>query len=236
MSESPTSPIVRARSRFHRFRGWLWALVALCTAALLGLAYRAYQVMPPSLSTYAEMYTTARPLSDFSLQGSDGAVMTPQQLQGHWTLVFVGYTSCPDICPMTMAMLAGAVPQLKQQLPAGDQLEVWFISVDPKRDTTQQLGQYLAYFNQPAIKAMTAPHARLLPLVRELNLSYAINEPDQAEYLVSHTAAMALLNPRGELVGRFLPMSPTEQQTVPVVSRAQLLQDFPIMMARLAAQ
>lgn len=236
MLEPSKPPRVRTRVGFRRFRVWLWLLVVLSAAALLGLAYRAYQVMHPPLSQYAEIYPKARPLSPFSLQSSAGDIMTPQQLQGHWTLVFVGYTSCPDICPMTMAMLAGAVPQLTQHLPAGEQLEIWFISVDPKRDTAEQLAQYLAYFNQPAIKAMTASHDRLMPLVRELNLSYAIHEPDQAEYLVSHTAAMALLNPQGALVGRFLPMRHAEQQTVPVVSRTQLLHDFPIMLARLAAQ
>lgn len=76
----------------------------------------------------ALVYETAKPLSDFSLRDQQGKLVTKQQFLGQWNLVFLGYTSCPDICPMTLAKLNNAYKNLQAEYP----LQVWFISVDPK--------------------------------------------------------------------------------------------------------
>ena len=74
----------------------------------------------------ALVYETAKPLSDFSLSDQQGKLVTKQQFLGQWNLVFLGYTSCPDICPMTLAKLNNAYKNLQAEYP----LQVWFISVD----------------------------------------------------------------------------------------------------------
>jgi protein SCO1/2 len=151
-------------------------------------------------------------------------------LNGHWTLAFVGYTFCPDICPMTMAMLSGSYAEMVKMLPPEQRLQLWFVSVDPKRDTVAQLGNYVGYFEQPAITGMTANHDQLFPFVRELGLMYAISTTTEEDYRVDHSASIVLINPKGQLVAMFKPEMTMEPNSVPVVTKAQLLRDFPAVL------
>ncbi len=208
----------------------IWALAFLVLTVVSG--YLGYQYLTSqSELTSALVYPAPRNLSEFSLIDHRGNSVGREQLQGQWTLAFVGYTYCPDICPMTMATLSGAVAQLQQALPKGQQLGLWFISVDPKRDTQKQLQTYVGYFEQRALTGVTASHDQLFPFVRELGLSYAISSSTEPEYRVDHSASIVLLNPAGQLVAVFKPEINAE--AVPVVSKAQLLRDFPLVMAQL---
>lgn len=208
----------------------IWALAFLVLTVVSG--YLGFQYLTSqSELTSALVYPAPRNLSEFNLIDHRGNAVGREQLQGQWTLAFVGYTYCPDICPMTMATLSGAVAQLQQALPKGQQLGVWFISVDPKRDTQKQLQTYVGYFEQRALTGVTANHDQLFPFVRELGLSYAISSSTEPEYRVDHSASIVLLNPVGQLVAVFKPEINSE--AVPVVSKAQLLRDFPLVMTQL---
>jgi protein SCO1/2 len=208
----------------------IWALAFLVLTVFSG--YLGYQYLTSqSELTSALVYPAPRNLSDFNLIDHRGNAVGREQLQGQWTLAFVGYTYCPDICPMTMATLSGAVAQLQQALPKGQQLGIWFISVDPKRDTQQQLQTYVGYFEQRALTGVTANHDQLFPFVRDLGLSYAISSSTEPEYRVDHSASIVLLNPLGQLVAVFKPE--VNSEAVPVVSKAQLLRDFPLVIAQL---
>lgn len=208
----------------------IWALAFLVLTVVSG--YLGYQYLTSqSELTSALVYPAPRNLSEFSLIDHRGNAVGREQLQGQWTLAFVGYTYCPDICPMTMATLSGVVAQLQQALPKGQQLGVWFISVDPKRDTQKQLQTYVGYFEQRVLTGVTANHDQLFPFVRELGLSYAISSSTEPDYRVDHSASIVLLNPVGQLVAVFKPEINSE--AVPVVSKAQLLRDFPLVMAQL---
>ncbi len=204
----------------------IWAVLLLIAAlAAGGLVYR--QLDQPAEFSHVLIYPTPRDLKPFSLSGHNAQPVGREQLNGHWTLAFVGYTFCPDICPMTMAMLAGSYTELSKALPAGQKLQLWFVSVDPKRDTVTQLGNYVGYFEQPAILGVTANHDQLFPFVRELGLMYAISSTTDDDYRVDHSASVVLINPHGQLVAMFKPELGAEQNTVPVVTKAQLLRDFP---------
>lgn len=208
----------------------IWALAFVVLTIVSG--YLGYQYLTSqSALTSALVYPAPRNLSEFTLIDHRGNAVGREQLQGQWTLAFVGYTFCPDICPMTMATLSGSVAQLQQALPKGQQLGIWFISVDPKRDTQKQLQTYVGYFEQRALTGVTANHDQLFPFVRDLGLSYAISSSTEPEYRVDHSASIVLLNPEGQLVAVFKPEINAE--AVPVVSKAQLLRDFPLVMAQL---
>ena len=88
----------------------------------------------------------SRAVPDLSFTDQDGQPLSLSQLKGKWTLLFFGYTFCPDICPITLAQLR----QIKSELPADAvaNLRIVLISVDPDRDTPQQLKQYLGYFDK----------------------------------------------------------------------------------------
>lgn len=211
---------------FRNFSYLLLALAALIAGAALYLVSQ--DNAEPKL---ALVYPQPRVLADFQLQDQFGETVNRERLYGQWTLAFVGYTYCPDICPMTLAKLAGLQPELAKQL---DQpLKVWFVSVDPQRDTIEQLNDYVSYFNQPAVIGMTAGHDQLFPFVRQLGLMYAISSStDEAAYLVDHSASVALINPKGQLVAMFKP--PMQPGTIPVLDGEQLLADFPLVLARVA--
>jgi protein SCO1/2 len=204
--------------------------VAVITALAAGLF--SYQYLQQSQQPeHALVYPKARDLTEFTLTSHKGQPLTRQQLQGQWTLAFVGYTFCPDICPMTMATLTGSYAQLQAMLPEGQKLAIWFISADPQRDTVSALANYVGYFEQPAITGLTAGHDKLFPFVRDLGLMYAISSTTEPDYLVDHSASIVLINPQGQVAAVFKPEMKVGE--VPLVTKAILLADFPKVLAQL---
>ncbi|MEO3865111.1 SCO family protein [Rheinheimera fenheensis] len=209
------------------FRKLLYVLLA---AGALVTGVVLYQLA----SSHAEpklalVYPQPRALADFNLTDQHGDTVNRERLYGQWTLAFVGYTYCPDICPLTLAKLAGVQPELAALVK--EPLKVWFISVDPNRDTIEQLNNYVSYFEQANVLGMTAGHDQLFPFVRQLGLMYALSSTTEENYLVDHSASVVLINPLGQLVAMFKP--PMQVGQLPVVDAEQLLADFPLVLARL---
>ncbi|WP_404342053.1 SCO family protein [Pseudoalteromonas mariniglutinosa] len=170
----------------------------------------------------ALIYKSAKPLSDFTLNDQHGNVVTKQALLGQWNLVFLGYTSCPDICPLTLAKLNSVHNSLKDNYP----VQIWFLAVDPKRDTVAKRKQYIDYFN-PSFLAVSGEHKHLFPLVRELGLIYAIADSDQQEYAVDHSASVALVDPQGAVRAIFKPEF--KQGNVPLINAKTLSKEFQLI-------
>ncbi|MFN3709807.1 MAG: SCO family protein [Alishewanella aestuarii] len=209
------------------FRNLTYLLLAIAAVVAGGLSYKLWQqpVEPKS----ALVYPQARNLLEFQLVDQHGQPTGREQLYQQWTLAFVGYTYCPDICPLTLAKLAGVQPELAAMVK--EPLKVWFISVDPQRDSVEQLNNYVNYFQQPAVLGLTAGHDQLFPFVRQLGLMYALNSNAEGNYLVDHSASVVLINPQGQLVAMFKPEMAIGQ--VPVIDTEQLLADFPLVLAKL---
>jgi protein SCO1 len=204
----------------------------LLAAAALIAGFMLYQLSQESREPkLALVYPQPRVLADFSLTDQHGDIVSRERLYGQWTLAFVGYTSCPDICPLTLAKLAGVQPELMKLV--NTPLKVWFISVDPKRDSTEQLNNYVNYFDQANVLGMTASHDQLFPFVRQLGLMYAISSTTAEQYLVDHSASVVLINPLGQLVAMFKP--PMQPGELPVINTEQLLADFPLVLNKLKA-
>ncbi len=162
----------------------------------------------------------ARPVAPFQLVDQDGQQFGLPQLQGHWSLIFLGYTFCPDICPTTLSMLAGVYETLNQIQP----LQVVFVSADPGRDSPERLQQFVGYFN-PDFIAATAPHTDLYPFTRNLGLAYAIHDAQNSDYyLVDHSASMVLVNPEGNIVATFRPTQ--SRQGIATVKGTELVANY----------
>ncbi|WP_458734213.1 SCO family protein [Zobellella taiwanensis] len=204
---------------------WVFALTLLVAGTLSGVAW--YNNRANTLTESVVVYPEPRPLKGVSLTNADGQSFTEQDFQGRWSLVFVGYTFCPDICPTTLADLARIHPRL---LELSDKAQVVFISVDPQRDTPERLKAYTAYFN-PDFVAVTAAHERLMPVVQQLGLIYGIHEREQSDYLVDHSASIALVDPQGRLYASFRPGF-DEQSQVPLVDGDELVADFARILKR----
>ena len=163
-------------------------------------------VAPAPATKVVTVLPNARTLPAFELQQSDGTPLTADELKGHWTLVFLGFTHCPDVCPTTLAELAGAQKQWAA-LPAATRPRVLFVSADPERDTPQLVAQYAHAFH-PDTLAATAPVPQLERFARSLSLVFmkvpgASGEAN--DYSIDHSAALVLLDPQGKLGGVIQP-------------------------------
>lgn len=136
----------------------------------------------------------SRPLPELSMNDQNGQPVRLNQLKGKWTLLFFGYTYCPDICPTTLAQLR----QIKGELPADalEHLRVVLVSVDPDRDTPQQLKQYLEYFDKSFI-GLTGPVPQIQTLANALSIPFIPADTRKPGYTVDHSGNLALLGPDG---------------------------------------
>ena len=151
----------------------------------------------------ATYFREARPLKPFELLDHTGKVFTNNELQGHWSFIFFGYTHCPDVCPTTLSVLNSVATRLREQ---AEPLRYIFISVDPERDTPDKMGQFVAYFNADFI-GVTGTTEAISQLTRQLGVIAARveNQADAGNYLVDHTASILLIDPDGRFHALFSP-------------------------------
>jgi len=146
-----------------------------------------------------------RVIADFRLVDHHSQPFALDDLRGKWSLLFFGFTHCPDVCPGTLFELQKVNQSLQQQLGTHSaKPQILFVSVDPERDTPAKLEQYLAYFD-PGFIGITGDQAQLLPLTRQLGIAYRIDdhEPGAAQYDVAHSTSVLLTDPQGRLYGAF---------------------------------
>lgn len=142
-----------------------------------------------------------RALPEFALLDQHGRAFGPGRLAGQWTLVFAGFTHCPDICPATLAMLAGLDERLQTE---GVELQMLFVSVDPERDDPATLAAYVTHFS-PRLTGVTGDKAELDSLMSGLGFAYVKVPLGGENYTVDHSAALALIDPRGHVAAYFTP-------------------------------
>lgn len=179
-------------------------LVALAAGLGLWAGQRWFAPAPASSRQLAatSLYPQPRPLPAFRLDGASAPV-DAAALQGRWTLVFLGFTHCPDICPTTLAEL-GAVQKALADLPEAQRPRILFVSADPERDTPQRTADYARHFSADALGA-TADHARLEPFARSLGMVYMKSDLENGDYTVDHSSRIALLDPQARLAGQIAP-------------------------------
>ncbi|WP_371374796.1 SCO family protein [Thalassotalea aquiviva] len=191
-------------------------------AAALGVFFYQYQ-QQQSEPEHALLYPQPRLLSDFELTDHNGQSFSKAQLQDKWSLFFIGYTSCPDVCPMTLQELTYIYPKL--QALTNNKVQVVLVSADPKRDTVSKLNSYIRYFN-PDFVAVRAEHDVLYPFTRNLGLMYAIADTNEEYYLVNHSASIVMTNPQGNIQAIFKPLPATEPGSIPSIDQEALVTDF----------
>ena len=140
-------------------------------------------------------------IDDFSLTDHSGDTVTQDLLANKWTLVFFGYTFCPDICPLTMASIRQFYDLLETYSAVND-VQVAMISVDPNRDTPEKLASYVGFFN-PAFIGLTGDYSSLYTLSRQMNVAFSYLRVDDENYLVTHNGEIMLIDPEGNNVGFF---------------------------------
>jgi protein SCO1/2 len=188
-------------------------VVALAAALGLWAAQGWFTRHAPAPALQAvKLFEQPRTLPAFSLQQSDGTQLVPGELQGHWTLVFLGFTHCPDVCPTTLAQLAQAQAQWAV-LPEATRPRVLFVSVDPERDSPDRIGEYAHAFHKDTLAA-TADIPALEAFARSLSLVFMkVPAPEGApadQYSIDHSAALAVLDPQARMAGVITPLQGTQ--------------------------
>ncbi|MCX7555235.1 SCO family protein [Xanthomonadaceae bacterium JHOS43] len=144
-----------------------------------------------------------RVLPEFSLQSAAHTRIDATTLHGRWTMLFLGFTHCPDICPTTLAELA-KVEKLLSDVPESQRPRILFVSVDPERDTPEILAKYAAYFS-PTVLAGTSDLDSLTRLAGSLSMVFAKTPLADGDYTIDHTSWVAVLDPEARLAGFIRP-------------------------------
>jgi len=155
-------------------------------------------------------------LAPFSLLDHRGNAFTQDKLVGKWSLIFFGFTSCPDICPLTLTELSQFYQQLKVASP-GDETQIIMVSVDPQRDTTEKMAEYMSSFHEDFV-GLNGPYEDVASLARQLFIAHeppppvvqVPNDPHvghvmsaPTDYEIDHSGNILIINPDGRYHGFF---------------------------------
>ena len=161
------------------------------------------QAQSTKLMQTVRLFPEVRELPDFALQSSDKKIINKAAINKHWTLVFLGFTHCPDVSPTTLGDLSKA-QKVWETLPAETRPRVLFVSIDPERDTPKIIAEYAAFFHKDTLTA-TLQEPALANFVQSLALVYAKMPMKNGDYTMDHSATIVVLNPQGNEVGIIRP-------------------------------
>ena len=184
-----------------------WLIVIAAAAAGLGLWAGQRMTAGPAAERPALaatlLYPEPREIRPFELRRTDGTVFDREALRGRWTLMFFGFTNCPDVCPTTLATLRGIGKVLASD-PSAPPVGMVFVSVDPERDTPDVLRDYVAYFSKDVV-AVTAEIPQLEAFARDLGVVFAKSPLERGGYTMDHSAQIVLLDREGRMAGIIRP-------------------------------
>ena len=179
-------------------------LILFVTAIAAG----ACSVLSPPPAFKGAVYSAPAPPPDFRLPSTRGGDFTLSEQDGTVTLIFFGYTSCPDICPQTLGLVRNALNRLEEEERA--EIQLVFVSVDPARDSLPTMSAYLSRFDPSFLGVLPDPE-QLAALVADYD-GFVEPEPPDSEtgvYEVSHTSVIYVVDKNGELrLGFFTGMDP----------------------------
>ncbi|MAZ44262.1 MAG: hypothetical protein CMF48_03685 [Legionellales bacterium] len=172
------------------------SLLLLCIMVLIAIGLGTWRQQSQPMHTMPLLSATEIPsvkLPSFTLESTKGVEITPEKLKGGWSFMYFGYTSCPDICPATLAKLKVAA----ESLPENDNTRFIFVSADPMRDNLENLDAYVSAFSD-RIEGGLGTHEQVATLAKALYV-FLSNSQDPNQEKIDHSDTLLLINPRGEL-------------------------------------
>ena len=184
-----------------RDRAPLW-IAAAFLAALVAFGVTLFRVAPPEppdVGEGARVLVLPMPIPDFALVDHRGEVFDRSRLQGTWSLLFFGYTFCPDVCPGTLQRLSPVQDRLAGQSPP---VQVVFVSVDPERDSVERMAEYVTFFH-PELVGTTGDAEQIDRLARAVGAFHEKAEGEEGAselaYFVDHSSSLFLVDPDAHL-------------------------------------
>ena len=154
----------------------------------------------PGVSGTVTSRGTALVGGPFSLTDHTGKRVTEKDFLGRHMLIFFGYTYCPDVCPGELQVVAAALDALGDK---GKQIQPVFITIDPERDTVQQLADYVPHFHKRLI-GLTGTADEIAKAAKAYRVYFAkVEDKNASEYLMDHSSILYLMGPKGEFLGHF---------------------------------
>lgn len=147
----------------------------------------------------------------FTLVDQNGAPYTDADLKGHYSLVFFGFTHCPDMCPMAMTNITTALESMLPQ--AAEKITPVLISVDPERDTPEVMKAYAANFH-PRLVALTGTPEQTSTAASAFKVYHQVADPAAEDYMVNHSGFIYLMGPDGQYIKHFSHTTPPEDMAV----------------------
>lgn len=190
---------------------------------LIGLASTAWWLsntitLPEVNLPGVQVESTPFKLDTFTLVDHHGTLFDQNRLKNHWTIMFSGYTHCPDICPTTLGVMNMLYKKLNKRPEGIGNTQFVFVSVDPHRDTPKVMADYVNFINPKFIGVTAENNAQIDQLGSSLGIIYDFEEAKTGEpisdvttrpvtdkYVVNHYAAIFLIDPNGRLVASILP-------------------------------
>lgn len=178
------------------------AFMAMLLALLLNKILTPRQLSTMELrANGAVVFDSPRIIKDFTLRDHQGADFDLKALKNQWTVIYFGFTHCPDICPTTLAVMAQVNKKLDPQIR--EQLQFAMITLDPVRDTQETLAQYVPFFD-PTFLGITGEFLNIMSLTRDVNVAF--RKVMQGEsYTIDHSDHLVLINPYGHYHAFFKP-------------------------------
>ena len=178
-----------------RVRTLLWLLVGAAVLALIAVFAIQYSVAPKgSMDLQPAESSIGGP---FTLTGGDGKPFSSSRLAGKPYAIFFGFTRCGDVCPVTL----GRLIKLRRQAGSDDALNIVFVTIDPKNDGPEEVGQYAGLFGAPII-GLTGSEAQIAQVKRQYGI-YAEPNPQSTGHgdMMNHTSSVLLFDGNGRLAG-----------------------------------
>ncbi len=174
---------------------------------------------PPEISRL--LWPNPKNIADFSMIDQDGDRFGVQNLNDKWSFLFFGYTYCPDVCPITLTVLDQFYSGITRAEDR-EQVQVIFVTIDPERDTTSRLKEYLDFF-EPEFIGLGGSIEQVNSLTEQIGITYLHHLPQADDnYLVDHTSSVFLLDPQARLVSIFSAPHTTDE----FASRFTDIRDF----------
>ena len=207
--DNPTTP--SAQPGLHsesQKRGIRYTLIGIVLVVVFFMSMFTHKILSPRILSNAELlnnravvFDQPRIIKPINLLDHQGDSFTLKNFEDKWTLIYFGFTHCPDICPTTLAKMNQVVGKLDQKF--ADQVQVAMVTVDPARDTQEKLAAYVPFFN-PEFIGVGGEFLDILKFTQNLNVAF--NKVVTGDtYTIDHTGNLALINPRGHYHGFFKP-------------------------------
>ncbi|MBF0143716.1 MAG: SCO family protein [Magnetococcales bacterium] len=183
-------------------------------------------IPPPPTETAADgALIPTRNLVDFHLTDQEGKDFTLADFRDRWTLIFCGYTNCPDVCPTTLGLMGEALALLERMPGPPGNIQGLFLSVDPKRDTLERIREYTGYFH-PRLRGATGTPEEIAGFTRQLGATFLIKPPETPDnpddYAVTHGSSVYFVDPQG----RLRDLLPAPREPSEIVERLRQLKAF----------